>query len=393
VRKMAITMDMLMYTCPRCKTCTGTMHPGEKEVESVCPAFTRYKYFTYAGGGKCYTAQGLLEGALQPDEDMAEVIYHCTLCKACSEQCAAHSAEPSEIARQVRRELVAAGFGPPEAARGLVKSVQQNDNPYGAPRRMRGRWARKLGLKDASSEKVETLYFVGCTADLIPARNHFAENTVGLLKAAGVDFGTLGENEFCCGATVFNLGCADVFEEVARRNIERLNSLGVERIVTSCAGCYSILAHAYPEVAKVEYQVLSTPEYLDQLMQEGRLKPSKPLDLKVTYHDPCHLGRYCGVYDEPRRVLERLPGVELVEMRRNREKSWCCGAGAGVKTSYPDFALWIGEQRVREALETGAQALVSACPFCEGNLADTVEAMGADIKVMDLTDLVLRSLE
>jgi heterodisulfide reductase subunit D len=389
---MAITMEMLMYTCPKCKTCTGTMHPGEEEVLNVCPAFTRYKYFTYSGGGKCYTAQGILEGALEPDADMAEVIYHCTLCKACSVQCAAQSAEPSEIARMVRRELVAAGYGPPEAAQGLVKSVQQNDNPYGAPRRMRSRWARKLDLKNALREKVDTLYFVGCTADLIPARNHFAANTVKLLEAAGDSFGTMGEEEFCCGATVFNLGCGEVFEEIAKKNIEILNNLEVERVITSCAGCYSILKHAYPEVAKVDYTVLSFPEYLEQLIAQGRLKLERSVDRKVTYHDPCHLGRYSEVYDAPRKVLESIPGLQLTEMKRVREKSWCCGAGAGVKTSYPDFAQWIGEQRVNEAVETGAGVLASACPFCEGNLADTVQAMGAGIEVMDLTDLVLEAL-
>ncbi len=390
---MAINMEMLMYTCPKCKTCTATMHPGETEVLDVCPAFARYKYFTYSGGGKCYTAQGILEGALQPDADMAEVIYHCTLCKACSVQCAAQSAEPSEIARMVRRELVAAGFGPPEAAQGLVKSVQQNDNPYGAPRRMRARWARKLGLKNAQKEKVDTLYFVGCTADIVPERNHFATNTVKLLEAAGESFGTLGEEEFCCGATVFNLGCAEAFTEIASRNIEVLNKLEVERIVTSCSGCYSVLKHAYPEVARVEYKVQSFPEYLEEVIGQGRLKLTRPVDLKVTYHDPCHLGRYAEVYDAPRRVLEAIPGLELAEMKRIREKSWCCGAGAGVKTSFPDFAQWIGEQRVQEALETGAEVLASACPFCEGNLSDVVGATGADIKVRDLTDLVLEALE
>jgi heterodisulfide reductase subunit D len=289
-------------------------------------------------------------------------------------QCAAQSAEPSEIARTVRQELVAAGFGPPEAALGLVKSVQQNDNPYGAPRRMRSRWARKLDLKNAMREKVDTLYFVGCTADLIPAR-------------------TMGEEEFCCGATVFNLGCADAFEEIAKRNIETLNRLEVERIVTSCSGCYSVLKHAYPEVARVEYVVQSFPEYLEEVIGQGRLKLTRSVDRKVTYHDPCHLGRYSEVYDAPRKVLEAVPGLEFTEMKRIREKSWCCGAGAGVKTSYPDFAQWIGEQRVQEALETGAQVLASACPFCEGNLSDTVQAMDAGIEVKDLTDLVLEALE
>ncbi len=389
---MTLPLEMLMYTCPKCKTCTATMHPGEEVVESICPAFTKYGYFTYSGGGKCYTAQGILEGVLEPDEDMAEVIYHCTLCKACSEQCAAKSIEPSEVARMVRRELVQAGYGPPPEAQGLVKSFLQNNNPYGAPRRMRNRWSRKLELKSPLKEKVDTLYFVGCTADLIPQRNHFALNTVRLLEAAGENFGILGEEEFCCGATVFNLGCMEDFKKVAAKNIETLNSLEVERVVTSCAGCYSILRHVYPEVSKVEFQVIPFVEYLQELIERGRLRLNNELQAKVTYHDPCHLGRYSGVYDAPREVLKAIPGLKLEEMGRIREKSWCCGAGAGVKTAFPDFAMWIGEQRVKEALDTGAEILASSCPFCEGNLADVVSAIKAPIQVKDITDLVVEAL-
>lgn len=390
---MTLPMEMLMYTCPKCKICTGNLHPGEEgEVLKVCPAYTRYGFFAYAGGGKCYLAQGLREGVLEPDEDLADVLFHCTLCGSCTEQCATDQ-DPRDIARLVRREVVSAMGGPPGDARTVVKSTLNYRNPYQQPKAMRYRWAKGMDIKDASKEKVDTLFYVGCTAAMIPTRTHFALNTVKLLDAAGENFGTLGQKEICCGATTFNLGVQDAFKEIAAENTEMLNSLGVERVLTSCAGCYSVLKHEYPKVVRREFDVIHVVEYLDQLIAEGRIKPTKPVELKVTYHDPCHLGRYSELYEAPRRILEAIPGIELIEMPRNREKAWCCGAGAGVKTTYPEFAAWIGEQRVEEAKATGAEALVTACPFCEGNLTDVVQATEAGMEVYDVTDLLLKSLE
>ena len=389
---MTLPLEMLMYTCPKCKICTANLHPGEEGFLKLCPAYTRYGFFAYSGGGKCYLAQGLLEGALEPDEELAEVLYHCTLCRSCAEQCATDQ-DPTEIARLVRREVVEKMGGPPGDAGVVVKSTVNYRNPYQQPKAMRYRWAKGLDIKDASKEKVDTLYFVGCTAAMIPERTHFALNTVKLLEAAGESFGTLGKNEICCGATSYNLGAADVFKDIASENIDMLNGLGVEKVLTSCSGCYSVMKNEYPKIKRRNFEVLHVVEYLDRLIQEGKLKPAKNLDLKVTYHDPCHLGRYSDLFDAPRRILEALPGVELVEMPRSREKSWCCGAGAGVKTTYPDFAAWIGEERVNEAKETGADALVTACPFCEGNLSDVIEATAAGMDIYDITDLVLMSLE
>ena len=389
---MTLPLEMLMYTCPKCKICTANLHPGEEGFLKLCPAYTRYGFFAYSGGGKCYLAQGLLEGALEPDEELAEVLYHCTLCRSCAEQCATDQ-DPTEIARLVRREVVEKMGGPPGDAQVVVKSTVNYRNPYQQPKAMRYRWAKGLDIKDASKDKVDTLYFVGCTAAMIPERTHFALNTVKLLEAAGESFGTLGKNEICCGATSYNLGAADVFKDVASENIDMLNGLGVEKVLTSCSGCYSVMKNEYPKIKRRNFEVLHVVEYLDRLIQEGKLKPAKNLDLKVTYHDPCHLGRYSDLFDAPRRILEALPGVELVEMPRSREKSWCCGAGAGVKTTYPDFAAWIGEERVNEAKETGAEALVTACPFCEGNLSDVIEATAAGMDIYDITDLVLMSLE
>ncbi|MFH1149039.1 MAG: (Fe-S)-binding protein [Actinomycetota bacterium] len=389
---MTLPMEMLMYTCPKCKICTANLHPGETEYLKLCPAYTRYGWFAYAGGGKCYIAQGIREGVLEIDEDLADIVYHCTLCKTCVQQCATDQ-DPTEIARMVRREVVKALGGPPGDAKIVVKSTLNYRNPYQQPKAMRYRWAKGLGIKDATKEKVDTLYYVGCTAAMIPERTHFALNTVKLLDTAGENFGTLGQKEICCGSTTYNLGVEDAFKEVAGENIEMLNELGVERVLTSCSGCYSVMKNEYPRVARRNFEVVHVTEYLAQLIDEGRLKPSKALDLKVTYHDPCHLGRYSELYDAPRKILDAIPGVELVEMPRSREKSWCCGAGAGVKTAFPDFAAWVGGERVKEAAETGAAALVTACPFCEGNLTEVVAATDAGLDVYDVTDLLVQSLE
>ena len=390
---MTIPMEMLIYTCPKCKICTANMHPGDgPDFLKLCPAYTRYGWFSYSGGGKCYIAQGLREGAIEPDEELADVLFHCTLCRSCAQQCATGQ-DPTQIARLARREVVQALGGPPGDAQAVVKSTINYRNPYQQPRAMRYRWAKGLDIKDASKVKVETLYYVGCTAAMIPARTHFALNTVKLLNAAGEDFGTLGQKEICCGATTYNLGVMDTFKEIATENTEMLNSLGVERVVTSCSGCYSVMKNEYPTIVRRNFEVVHVVEFLDQLISEGRLKLTKPINIKVTYHDPCHLGRYSELYDAPRRILEAIPGLELVEMPRNREKAWCCGAGGGVKTAFPDFAAWVGEERVKEAKETGAEALVSACPFCEGNLADVLNATSAGMDFYDISDLVLMSLD
>jgi heterodisulfide reductase subunit D len=389
---MTLPLEMIMYTCPKCKVCTGNLHPGETEFLKLCPAYTRYGWFAYSGGGKCYLAQALLEEAVEPDEDFADVLFHCTLCRSCTEQCGADQ-DPTHIARLVRQEVVKALGGPPGDARTVVKSTVNYRNPYQQPKAMRYRWAKGLGLKDATKEKVETLYYVGCTAAMIPARAHFALNTVKLLQGVGEDFGTLGQKEICCGSTTYNLGAEDIFRQIATENTEMLNELGVERVLTSCSGCYSVMKNEYPKIKRRNFEVVHVVEYLDRLIDEGRIKPSKSVEMKVTYHDPCHLGRYSEIYDAPRRILEAIPGIDLVEMPRSREKSWCCGAGAGVKTAFPDFALWTGEQRVEEAKETGAQAIVTACPFCEGNLGDVIAATEAGLELYDITDLLLMSLE
>jgi Fe-S oxidoreductase len=261
------------------------------------------------------------------------------------------------------------------------------------PRAAREKWAKKKKVKDASKEKVEVLYYPGCTASYDPIIQPVAGWLTEVLKAADVDFGILGKNEVCCGSTILRVGDQDSFQKVRAKNVESLNSTSAKVIVTACAGCFSTLTHEYTGAlnAKVKHIV----EFVDELIQEGRLKFTKSLDLDVTYHDPCHVGRYCDIYDPPRNILKALPGVTLKEMERIREWSWCCGAGGGCRTAFPeDIAGFAAEKRLEEAFETGARTLVTACPFCEQNLGEnakrTYDQYGIEVK--DILDLVYHAL-
>ena len=203
-----------------------------------------------------------------------------------------------------------------------------------------------------------------------------------------MDFGILGEAELCCGSTLLRMGDREGFKRMARANLDSLKKLGVKTVVTGCSGCYSVLKEEYPELEDLPFEVKHITEMLASLVKEGRADPQGEVAMKVTYHDPCHLGRYCEVFDAPREVLEAIPGLELAEMQRSREKGWCCGAGAGVRTAFPEFAAWSAGERLYEAKETGAEAVATACPFCEQNL----RAAADGFEVLSVVDLLARSL-
>ena len=187
----------------------------------------------------------------------------------------------------------------------------------------------------------------------------------------------------------FRLGARDVGLELAKHNVELFRSLGVKTVVTHCPGCYRTLKLDYPKVlGEMPVQVLHFSEFVEDLLSDGRLRLNGKIDAKVTYHDPCHLGKHAKVYEAPRKVLESIPGVELVEMERTRKDSWCCGAGGGVKSAFPDSAIKVANERIKEAERTGAQYLVSACPFCRQNLKDAAEASGSRLQVYDLMEML-----
>ncbi|RLI46744.1 (Fe-S)-binding protein [Candidatus Bathyarchaeota archaeon] len=280
------------------------------------------------------------------------------------------------------------GFTKPEHD-AFIKRIEEVHNPYGEPHEERMKWVQQ---EVKVAEKADTAYFVGCTTAY--RRPEIADATVKILNIAGVNFMTLNPEEWCCGSPALRVGRRNLFLKLAKHNVEALRKAGVKRVVTSCAGCYRTLSQDYPEfVGELPFKILHSSELIAELIKEGHLKLTREMPETVTYHDPCHLGRHTGIYEPPREVLKSIPSIKLVEMPRNRETALCCGAGGGVKASFPDFAMQAALERVKEAHEVGATALVSTCPFCAHNLKDAIRKIESPLKFYDLTELVLKAIK
>lgn len=365
-------------------------------------------------------ANAYQKGRLEWTPEMLDVLYQCTNCGGCEVSCKwVYDLEPNEVIHALRVQAVESGVGPMPAHKKYIDLVKRTKNPYGEPVEKRSSW-----LSDGVEidEDSSTLYFVGCTAAL--RQEEIAKSTAKILNIAKEPFKILGSDEMCCGSPVFRVGDQKSAIEIMKNNVELFREQGVKRIITSCAGCFNMLKTEYPRFVEHDFEIVHTSQLMEVLLKEGRLKPTKEIPLKVTYHDPCHLGRMSepyepyegekieilsqvfvwnppkpvrqgthGVYDAPREVLKNIPGVELVEMERIREYSYCCGAGAGCMSAYPDFALFASNERVEEAECTGAHTLVSACPFCKTSLEDAIKQRKNSMEFLDLTQLVLRSLE
>jgi heterodisulfide reductase subunit D len=300
-----------------------------------------------------------------------------------------------EVFETLRSEAVERVGTPFAAHRRLKESLIQYRNPWMQPRRRRLQWLRDDRVKiltPGGSARAEVLYFVGCTAALDPALQQIAQDTAALLRAAGVDFGVLGEQEICCGSVFLRIGERDLVRELAVKNLEVFENLGVATVVTSCAGCFKTLSQDYAAFCDLPVRVVHASQYLLELQEAGLLSPEKEAAVEVTYHDPCHLGRHCDVYDPPRELLKSLPGVQLREMTRNRENAWCCGAGGGVRSAFPDWALQSSRARVEEAEATGSSFLVTTCPFCLQNLTTAAQGADTSLRLVDLTCLLARLL-
>ncbi len=411
-----------LVNCERCSMCKW-VHPWSvKSTERavVCPSMKKYKFDAYSAQGRFDLARALLEGEVELTDRALEVIYTCTLCGACDVTCKfTRDMEPLEVLHELRNYVVEQGRGPLPGHMPAVDSIKRNNNPWLQPGSRRGHWARKLKVKDLNKEKAEVLYFAGCTYAYNANLQDVARSTLGILQSAGVDVGILGANESCCASPVVKVGMKDMFLDIARKNIQLFNDLGVKTVITSCAGCYGVFKSQYPAAGAMNFEVKHSMEYFDELLQEGRLSFEKEVPLKVTWHDPCHAGRggepqdlwegkrvkwglseparsrnygANGVYDQPRRILEAIPGVELLEMERIREFSWCCGAGGGVKSAFPEFAVETARERVQEAKQTGAEALATSCPWCEANLMDGIHADGGGIDMLSLVQIMQKAM-
>ncbi len=246
--------------------------------------------------------------------------------------------------------------------------------------------------ESASDENINLLYFVGCTAAYDNNVREVGINTLKILNALDIKYGILGNEEECCGSITLRIGDHEQFERLAAHNIKQFNSLGVDTLITSCAGCFKTIRNDYKKIGELNMEVLHTVEFLARLIKEKKIELTHEVPVRITYHDPCHMGRHSDVYEAPRDVLKAIPGLEFVDMELSGKYSRCCGAGGGLKAGYPDVQNLMAQERVRDAEATKSDWLVTACPFCYQGLQIGINAIESKLKMKDVTEIVAISM-
>jgi Fe-S oxidoreductase len=347
-----------VYKCVQCGTC-----------RSVCPVFEVVGWESANTRGRMLIIKSLLEGRT-PSEDVLSSLNSCTTCGICAAKCPAE-VNPPEVIEAARAQLVKCGIKT-EAQEKLKSAVLTCGNSFGETKD-RMHWLSEIE-RSKHPEKSDYIYFVGCFDSY--RYPEFAKKTFKVLQRFGV---TLLPDEQCCASPLLRMGFKDEAEKVMEHNLEQIRKIGAHTIITSCAGCYTTFKNSYPE----EFQVISLPEFLAENLDELKLKK---LDLTVTYHDPCHLGRQNKIYDAPRKVIQAI--CALKEMKNIKEDSHCCGGGGGVRIGSPDLSLELARNRLKDAPE-GVDYIVTSCPLCVRNLRDA----GGDIEVIDIVELVAMAIE
>jgi Fe-S oxidoreductase len=323
-----------------------------------------------------------------------EAAWTCASCNSCVEQCP-RGIGVLELIRSVRRHVVEAG-SLPKSFNAPVQSLKQNSNPWAGKRENRLDWAKGAALPAYTPEH-EYCLFTCCTTAYDTSADKGSQKAgmalLRLLEHAGVSYGTLGTKESCCGDLADKIGAADVAADLAGKNTAMFLEAGVSKILTLSPHCLNSFKRDYEGLKEIA--VTHSTELLDELIREGSIKPVNRLDLKVTYHDPCYLGRHSSIYEAPRRILASIPGVTLIEMQNNRERSFCCGGGSGGPWKDRVGKDSLGEIRITEAMATGAEVIATACPYCIRTLNESIAKLGVGnrIRVLDIAELLLQSVD
>ena len=376
----------VIHRCFRCGYCK---FPTDWMDVNSCPAYARFRLESYSCGGRLWLIRAWLDGEIDWTEHLAKIVYTCAACKNCAEKCPLNfSDDIVDMIVAAKSEMVERG-SIPSVIKEFLENIQRQGNPYGNARTKRGEWVEGTGIKQYEGQ--EFLYYVGCVGSYDTRAKETAKALGEVLLKADVSFGVLGNEENCDGNEVSKLGEESLFQSLAEENIQKFKDLGVKKIVALSPHSYNAIKNDYPKYDG-SFEVFHYTQLLRDLIKGGRLDISAGFNARVTYHDPCFLGRWNKEYDTPRQVLYAIPGIELVEMERNREGALCCGGGGG--NFYTDF-LGGSENspariRIREACDTGASIVAVACPNCLTMLEDAVKAEGLEerLKVRDISEIV-----
>ena len=336
-----------------------------------------------------------LNQALVGDVCLPDEIWSCTTCGNCMEHCPVFIEHIQKYV-DMRRYLVLMESSFPPEVQTVLRNWETNSNPWGIAFATRGDWAKGLEVKTlAENPEVEYLYYVGCTGSFDERGKKVTAAMIKLLNRAGVSFGILGAEEKCCGETARRIGNEYLFQSMAAELAETINGYGIRKIIATCPHGYNCLKNEYPQLGG-NWEVYHHTEFLARLLGEGRLRPRRRLDKRLTFHDSCYLGRYNGMYDEPRSLLRSIPGLRLEEMERHRAKSFCCGAGGGRMWMEETLGIKkINEARTDQALSLEPELIAVSCPFCTIMLEDGLKAreMEQTVRVYDIAELLVQALE
>lgn len=421
-------LEAEMKKCFRCSLCKMVPLPTvlNSKYSDGCPASREFHFHGYSGSGKNIMALSLVDGRIEVDQTLADITYACTACGLCDVSCKfIMEAERHAVNMALREHIVDEGFGLP-VHQAMIGNLEEYGHPDGSPMNPPSSWADDLGLKILPEERAPVLLFAGCLQCSSPESAEVARKFARLLVHAGVDFGILGNAETSCGLPAYWTGYRDVFTKTANHLTNLLDALEISTIVTVSGSCLGAMRSKYPEYARApKARVLHASEFLAQLIEDGRLRLTRPVRRRVTYHDPCYLGRQSeppltwegehkvthgcmtytdppkeinrgvsGVFDEPRQILRAIEGIDFVEMYRIREYSYCCGGGGGVPLAYPELARSAALHRLEEAIDVGAECLVTACHHCRMNLSESQQSAGKRLlPVVDIIDLVYEAAD
>jgi Fe-S oxidoreductase len=388
--------DLLdLYACTECGRCQEscpayfTAKPlSPKEVIQDLKAHLINDGPTLLKDPKAETKTKLFANVITQD-----VLWACTTCRACEEVCPVYISPMGKlIGIRQNRVMMEGDF--PEEAQVAMKNMENQSNPWGLPQEDRAKWAEGLDVKTmAEKPDVEYLYYVGCSGAYDERNIQVTKAVTGLLNRAGVSFAILGKEESCCGDSARRIGNEYLFQTLAPQAIASFSRYGVRKVITTCPHCFNTIKNEFPEFGG-QYQVFHHSELLADLVASGKLPAAPAEDVEVAYHDSCYLGRHNGVFEAPRKALVGA-GVKVKELERNKEKSFCCGAGGGRMWMEEKIGTRINEERAKEAVATGAKTVGTACPFCMTMMTDGMKSLGkADtVKVKDVAEVLWESIQ
>ena len=361
---------------------------------ALCPLWEFIGWETGSPRGRMQIIKALLEGRIEANDYVMDRIYKCTNCGYCLWRCPP-GVNTVEAIMAARAYLVEKGHYPKVIDK-VDAHIRENSSIYKLPKETRAEWIEYTGVEDVVKlkRKADLVYFVGCVTSLSGRVMDVAGAASLILDRLDRDWTILGNDEWCCGYPLILSGKREFVRSLAEHNVEMIRRVGAKTVVTTCPGCYRTLAYEYPHlVGDLRFEVYHASQLFRKMLGQVKARFKNDMNMVVTYHDPCDLGRLSEVYDAPRIVLSSIPGIKLAELPKNRSLTRCCGGGGMLKATNPDIALKLAVEKVEEAHAVGAEAIISACASCKQNIQDGIVKHEDTIQMLDLTEIVAKAMD